>query len=114
MGDKLFDDKSFALIYAHNDSRTMDRVFKIGQRQTNDTLLKNEKITVKNEFDSFPQQEIEFNDANTFITQIEMKFNVSHRQSNATILYQAQSPLMHRAFLRSIFYTVGNCNSIFK
>lgn len=76
-GDALFEPKSFALIYAHNQTRSMDRHFKIGQRQTNDTLLKFDKITVNNDFDSFPVHEIEYNDATAFITQIELKFNVS-------------------------------------
>lgn len=77
-GDKLFEDKSFALIYAHNETRSMDRIFRIGRRQTNDTLLKTEKIQVKNELTSFPQHEIAYNDAMASITQMEFVFNVSH------------------------------------
>lgn len=76
-GEKLFEPKSFALIYAHNETRSMDRFFKIGQRQTNDTIVTFDEIIVKNEFNSFPQHEIEYNDPNTFITQIEFQFNVS-------------------------------------
>lgn len=76
-GDKLFEPKSFALIYAHNQTRSMDRHFRIGQRQTNDTLLKFDQFIVNNELDSFPAHEIEYNDSNAFITQIELKFNVS-------------------------------------
>lgn len=77
-GDKLFEDKSFALVYAHNDTRSMDRIFRIGQRQPNDTLLKSEKIQVNNDMNSFPQHEIAFNDASAFVTQTEFIFNVSH------------------------------------
>ena len=76
-GDKLFEPKSFALIYAHNETRSMDRSFKIGQRQTNDTILMFDEIIVKNEFNPFPQHEIEYNEPNVFITQIEFQFNVS-------------------------------------
>lgn len=76
-GDKLFEPKSFALIYAHNETRSMDRFFKIGQRQPNDTLLMFDEIIIKNEFDSFPQYEIEYNEPNAYITQIEFQFNVS-------------------------------------
>lgn len=76
-GDKLFESKSFALIYAHNETRSMDRLFKIGQRQPNDTLLTFDEITANNELDSFPQCEIEYNDPDTVITQIAFKFNVS-------------------------------------
>lgn len=77
-GDKLFEDKSFALIYAHNETRSMDRMFKIGRRQPNDTLLKSEKVLVNSEFSNFPQYEIEYNGPNTFITQMDFQFNVSN------------------------------------
>lgn len=77
-GDKIFEDKSFALIYAHNETRSMDRIFRTGQRQPNDTLLKSEKIHVNNAMNSFPQHEIAFNDPTAFITQTEFTFNVSH------------------------------------
>lgn len=76
-GDKLFEDKSFALIYAHNETRSMDRMFKIGRRQANDTELHSEKVFVNSELSSFPQYEIEYNAPNTFITQIAFQFNVS-------------------------------------
>ncbi|XP_055321222.1 uncharacterized protein LOC129577743 [Sitodiplosis mosellana] len=74
-GDKLFEPKSFALIYAHNETRSMDRFFKIGQRQTNDTVLMFDEIIVKNELSPFPQYEIEYNEPNVFITQIEFQFD---------------------------------------
>lgn len=77
-GDKIFEDKSFALIYAHNETRSMDRIFRMGQRQTNDTLLKSDKIHVNNAMNNFPQHEIAFNDPTAFITQTEFTFNVSH------------------------------------
>lgn len=77
-GDRLFEPKSFALIYAHNRTRSMDRQFKIGQRQTNDTLLKFDQIPVNTDLYRFPAHEIEYYDSNAFITQIELKFNVSH------------------------------------
>lgn len=76
-GDKLFEPKSFTLIYAHNETRSMDRFFKIGQRQINDTVLMFDEIIVKNEFNTFPQHEIEYNEPNAFITQIEFQFDVS-------------------------------------
>lgn len=75
--DEIFEPKSFALIYAHNATRSMDRLFKIGRRQSNDTILKSEKIIVTNEFNSYPQHEIEYTDPNTFVTQMEFQFNVS-------------------------------------
>lgn len=75
--DEIFEPKSFALIYAHNATRSKDRFFKIGRRQLNDTLLKSEKIIVKNDFSSFPQHEIEYNNPNAFVTQLEFQFNVS-------------------------------------
>lgn len=76
-GDKLFEDKSFALIYAHNETRSMDRMFKIGRRQANDTELHSDKVEVNSELSSFPQYEIEYNAPNAFITQITFQFNVS-------------------------------------
>lgn len=77
-GDEVFEDKSFALIYAHNETRSMDRIFRIGHRQPSDALLKTEKIRVNNELTSFPQYEIAFDDPTAFITQMEFTFNVSH------------------------------------
>lgn len=77
-GDKLFEDKSFALVYAHNETRSMDRILRIGQRQPNDALLRTETIRVNNELNSFPQQEIAYDDTRAFITQTEFTFNVSH------------------------------------
>lgn len=76
-GDKLFEPKSFALIYAHNNTKSMDRFVSIGQRQPNDTLLKFERKTVTSDLSSFPEHEFEYNDPNTFITQIQFEFNVS-------------------------------------
>lgn len=76
-GDKLFEPKSFAFIYAHNGTRSMNGLLTIGQRQTNDTLLKFEKCTVTNEMNSFPEHEIAYDDPQAFITQVEFKFNVS-------------------------------------
>lgn len=75
-GDEIFEAKSFALVYAHNATRSKDRYFKIGRRQPTDTLLKSEKIVVTNAFNSYPQQEIEYIDPNMFITQMEFQFNV--------------------------------------
>lgn len=80
-GDALFEPKSFALVYAHNETRTMDRFFKIGQRQSNDTVLTFDEIIVNNEYNSFPQYEIEYNEPNAFITQIEFQFDVSFFRS---------------------------------
>lgn len=77
-GDKLFEDKSFALVYAHNETRSMDRILRIGQRQPNDTLLMAETLRVNNELTSFPQQEIAYDNSKAFITQTEFTFNVSH------------------------------------
>lgn len=77
-GDKLFEDKSFALIYAHNETRSMDRILRIGQRQPNDTLLVTETVRVNNELNSFPQHEIAYDNSMDFITQTEFTFNVSH------------------------------------
>lgn len=76
-GDQLFEPKSFAFVYAHNATRSKNRYFKIGQRQTNDTLLKTEKIIVSNTFNNYPQHEIEYIDPNTYITQMDFQFNVS-------------------------------------
>lgn len=76
-GDKLFEPKSFAFIYAHNETRSMNRLLTIGQRQSNDTLLKFEKYTVTNDVNSFPEYEVEYNDPQAFITQVNFKFNVS-------------------------------------
>ncbi|XP_031638359.1 uncharacterized protein LOC116350645 [Contarinia nasturtii] len=74
-GDKLFEPKSFAFIYAHNETTTVDRFFKIGQRQANDTVLTFDEIVVNNEYNNFPQYEIDYNDPNAYITQIEFQFN---------------------------------------
>lgn len=76
-GDELFEPKSFAMVYAHNQTRSMHRFLTIGQRQMNDSLLKTETKTVTNEFNSFPEYEIEYSDENSYVTQVEFKFNVS-------------------------------------
>lgn len=76
-GDGIFEPKSFALVYAHNATRSKDRYFKIGRRQYGDKLLKSEKITVNNGFNSFPQHEIEYIDPDSFITQMDFQFDVS-------------------------------------
>lgn len=75
--DKLFEPKSFTFIYAHNETRSKNRLLTIGQRQINDTLVKFEKITVTNELSRYPEQEISYNSPNAFITQVEFKFDVS-------------------------------------
>lgn len=75
--DKLFEPKSFALIYAHNETRSMNRLSTIGQRQINDALLKVEKITVTNELSRYPEHEIAYDNPNAFITQVAFKFDVS-------------------------------------
>lgn len=76
-GNTIFMPKSFALIYAHNETRSMDRFVKIGRRQTDDIVLTFDEIIVKKELNSFPQHEIEYNLPNVFITQIEFQLNVS-------------------------------------
>lgn len=76
-GDRIFDSKSFTLVYAQNTTRSKYRYFKIGRRQQGDKLLKSEKITVINEFNSFPQREIEYIDPDSFITQMDFQFDVS-------------------------------------
>lgn len=76
-GDKLFEPKSFAFIYAHNETRSMNRFLTIGQRQFNDTLLKFATQSVTNDVNIFPEYEFEYSDPMAFITQVEFKFNVS-------------------------------------
>lgn len=75
--DELFEPKSFAFIYAHNETRSMNRLLTIGQRQINDTLVKFEKITVTNELSQYPEHEIAYNSPKAFITQVQFKFDVS-------------------------------------
>lgn len=102
-GDELFEPKSFALIYAHNETRSMDRYFKIGQRQINDTVLTFDEITVKNEFNSFPQHEIEYNIENAFITQIDFQFNVSFSSKTDTGCNEFITHCMHSCTLHSCY-----------
>lgn len=85
--DKLFEPKSFALIYAHNETRSMNRLSTIGQRQINDALLKFEKITVTNELSRYPEHEIAYDNPNAFITQVEFKFDVSNSHFVALLLF---------------------------
>lgn len=76
-GDDIFKSKSFALIYAHNRTRTEKYHISIGQRQPHDTLLRTDERTVIKEHNSFPEYEIVYNDANAFITHVQFIFNVS-------------------------------------
>lgn len=85
--DKVFEPKSFAFIYAHNETRSMNRFLTIGQRQINDTLVKFEKITVTNELSQYPEYEIAYNTPNTFITQVAFKFDVSSHFSVVLSLF---------------------------
>lgn len=76
-GDDIFKSKSFAMIYAHNGTRTEKHYISIGQRQPNDTLLRSDERTVIKEHTSFPEYEIQYSDADAFITYVQFTFNVS-------------------------------------
>lgn len=76
-GEDIFQSKSFALIYAHNETRSRKHYISIGQRQTNDSLLNSEEKTVTKDYNSFPEHEILYNDTTAFITHVQFIFNVS-------------------------------------
>lgn len=76
-GEDIFQSKSFALIYAHNETRSEKHFISIGQRQANDILLNAEQKTVTKDFNSFPEHEILYNDTTAFITHVQFIFNVS-------------------------------------
>lgn len=76
-GEDIFKSKSFALIYAHNETRSEKHYISLGERQANDTLLKVEEQIVTKDFNSFPECEISYDNPNAFITRIQFVFNVS-------------------------------------
>lgn len=78
MGDKLFEPKSIALVYAHNRTQTKNRYISLGERQPDDHLIKFERKHVKRtEFNNFPESEFMYEDSNTYLTHVAFTFTVS-------------------------------------
>lgn len=76
-GEDIFKSKSFALIYAHNETRSEKHYISLGQRQPDDVLLRVEEKTVTKDFNSFPESEISYDNPSAFITRVQFVFNVS-------------------------------------
>lgn len=77
-GDKLFEPKSFALVYAHNTTQTRYNSIHLGERQPGDHLLKfDSKFIQRTSTTNFPESEFEYGQTNAYLTHIFFSFNVS-------------------------------------
>lgn len=72
----FFKPKSFALIYAHNETETNRRYVALGQRQDGDELIHHEEKLVRTS-NRFAQDEFLFEQPTSSITCVEFSFNVS-------------------------------------
>lgn len=77
LGDKLFEPKSFALVYAHNATQTRYSTIHMGERQPGDHLLKfDSKYIQRTSTTNFPESEFEYSQTNAYLTHITFSFNV--------------------------------------
>lgn len=88
LGDKLFEPKSFALVYAHNDSsQTRYPSIHMGERQPGDHLLKvDSKFIQRTSTTNFPEAEFEFSQTNGYLTQISFSFSVCIPNAGSYVL----------------------------
>lgn len=75
-GDKMFESRSFTLVYAHNNKPKRNRIVTVGQRQPNDKLIKFESRT-NVMINRFPESDFEFYDETKYLTCVRFSFNVS-------------------------------------
>lgn len=75
-GDKMFESRSFTLVYAHNHEQKRNRIISVGQRQLNDKLLKFES-KVNTIARRFPESDFEFYDERKYLTCVKFSFSVS-------------------------------------
>lgn len=102
-GDKMFESRSFTLVYAHSHKRRRNRVISVGQRQPNDKLLKfasNTNVIIKR----FPESDFEFYDDTKYLTYVKFSFSVS---MSLCSLYQIDFTLIKR-------FSVSDSFGIFK
>lgn len=78
LGDKLFEPKSFALVYAHNATQKRHHLISLGERQSGDHLMKfDSKFIQRTSTNNFPESEFEYSQADAYLTQISFSFDVS-------------------------------------
>lgn len=75
-GDRLLYPRSFTLIYAHNNTRSRNRIISLGQRQPNDKLLQFESKLVK-VINRFAEDDFQYENETRSITKITFSFDVS-------------------------------------
>lgn len=89
-GDKLFESKSFAFIYAHNRTQTRHRQLAIGQRQPGDLMLFEDRQHISmTSIDHFPQTEFNYKRNDVYLSCVKFSFDVSeqwHRCDNFWLL----------------------------
>lgn len=78
IGDKLFEPKSFALVYAHNTTQTRHPLIHMGARQPGDHLLKfDSKLIQRTSTTNFPESEFEYHQTDAYLTQVSFSFSVN-------------------------------------
>lgn len=87
LGDKLFEPKSFALVYVHNGTQTRYPSVHLGQRQLGDHLIKfDSKFIQRTSTTNFPESEFEYSQTDAYLTHISFSFNVRNFLINITWL----------------------------
>lgn len=78
LGDKLFEPKSFALVYAHNVTQKRHHLISLGERQPGDHLVKfDSKFIQRTSTNNFPESEFEYSQTDAYLTHISFSFDVS-------------------------------------